>query len=46
MPNTNNEVGKLCITDPEFEQKILLLEKHFHDRTLQPMSEFKKVGEK
>ncbi|WP_349967176.1 hypothetical protein [Wolbachia endosymbiont of Armadillidium arcangelii] len=46
MLNTNNEVGKLCITDPEFEQKTLLLKKHFHDRTLQPMSEFKKVGEK
>ncbi|WP_353277358.1 hypothetical protein [Wolbachia endosymbiont (group B) of Villa cingulata] len=30
----------------EFKQKTQLLEKHFHDRTLQPMSEFKKVGEK
>ncbi|RDD35374.1 hypothetical protein Wcon_00439 [Wolbachia endosymbiont of Cylisticus convexus] len=28
------------------KENIEILEKHFHDRTLQPMSEFKKVGEK
>lgn len=28
------------------KENIETLEKHFHDRTLQPMSEFKKVGEK
>ncbi|WP_265022577.1 hypothetical protein [Wolbachia endosymbiont (group B) of Ischnura elegans] len=31
---------------PEFEQETQLLEKHLHDRTLQPISEFKKVREK
>uniref|UniRef100_A0AAU7YQ67 Uncharacterized protein n=1 Tax=Wolbachia endosymbiont of Oeneis ivallda TaxID=3171168 RepID=A0AAU7YQ67_9RICK len=44
MPDIN--IGKLHITDPEFEQETRLLEKHFHDRTIQPISEFKKVGEK
>lgn len=28
------------------EENAEVLEKHFHDRTLQPISEFKKVGEK
>ncbi|WP_343289288.1 hypothetical protein [Wolbachia endosymbiont of Encarsia formosa] len=28
------------------EKNIKILEKHFHDRTIQPISEFKKVGEK
>ncbi|WP_264682938.1 MULTISPECIES: hypothetical protein [unclassified Wolbachia] len=44
MPDIN--IGKLHITDPEFEQKTQLLEKHLRDRTLQPISEFKKVREK
>ncbi|MFP3023305.1 MAG: hypothetical protein ACEY3K_10560 [Wolbachia sp.] len=28
------------------KENIETLEKHFHDRTIQPISEFKKVGEK
>lgn len=40
------DIDKLHITGPEFKQKTHLLEKHFHDRTLQPISKFKKVGEK
>jgi|GEM_PF-5540552 len=46
MLSTDNKIGKLYITDPEFKQKTRLLEKHFHDRTLQPLSEFNKAGEK
>ncbi|MCA4774899.1 hypothetical protein IHO40_01895 [Wolbachia endosymbiont of Mansonella ozzardi] len=44
------EKKKLEAAEEEFKKNkrrnIEILEKHFHDRTLQPPSEFNKIGEK
>ncbi len=46
----NKEKEELKATKEESktnkEKSIEILEKHFHDRTLQPLSEFNKIGEK